>query len=128
MLRFDKTTYFSLLFKFILYSVLSISLWGSDVLLFLEFINIVSDLYYTFIEFIIVLYFFSNFFCSIQKNIWFNGFHLARFQMYYLILPVQERNLWSICLEVYILSTFSCVGFNGNISLLKALRVHSWPL
>ena len=51
MLRFDKATYLSLLFKFI-FSVISVifsvyenrlsdSLWGSDVLLFLEFLNIV---------------------------------------------------------------------------------------
>ena len=41
MLRFDKTTYLPLLFN-IIYSVrLSDSLWRSDVLLFLEFINIV---------------------------------------------------------------------------------------
>ena len=42
MLWFDKVTYLSLLFKFILYEILDSSLWGSDVLLFLEFINIVS--------------------------------------------------------------------------------------
>ena len=48
----DKATNLSLLFKFILSEKLSNSLWGSDVLLFPEFINIVSTLYYNFIEFI----------------------------------------------------------------------------
>ena len=37
---------------------MSSSLWGSDVVLFSEFINIVSFLYYYFIKFIILLYIF----------------------------------------------------------------------
>ena len=41
MLRFDKTTYLSLLLMFTLSEKLSNSLWGSDVLLFPEFMNIV---------------------------------------------------------------------------------------
>ena len=56
MLRFDKVTYLSFLFKFILSVTLSQSLRGSDVLLFSQFINIVSILFYNFIEFIILLY------------------------------------------------------------------------
>ena len=68
MLRFDKAKYLSFLFKFILSERLSHSLRGSDVLLFLEFINIVSTLFYNFIEFILLLYtFLSNFFCLIQR-------------------------------------------------------------
>ena len=39
----------------ILFEGLSDSLWGSDVLLFSEFINMVSILFYNFIEFIILL-------------------------------------------------------------------------
>ena len=67
MLRFDKATYLSLLFKFILSARLGNSLRGSDVLLFLEFMKIVSILFHNFIEFIIFLYtFFTNLFCSIQ--------------------------------------------------------------
>ena len=38
MLRFDKATYLPLPFKFILSERLSNSLWGSDALLFPEFI------------------------------------------------------------------------------------------
>ena len=56
MLSFEKATYLSLLFKFILSERLSNSLRGSDVLLFSEIINMVSILYYNFIEFIILLY------------------------------------------------------------------------
>ena len=56
MLKFDKATYLSLLFKFILSERFSNSLSGSDVLLFSEFINIVSILPYNFIEFIMLLY------------------------------------------------------------------------
>ena len=56
MLRFDRATYLSLLFKFILSERLSNSLWGSDVLLFSGLINIVFILFYNFIEFIILLY------------------------------------------------------------------------
>ena len=41
MLRFDKAIYLSFLLKFILSVRLSNSLWESDVLLFLELINIV---------------------------------------------------------------------------------------
>ena len=53
MLRFDKATYLSLLFKSILFE--SSSLYESNVLLFPEFIDIVSILYYAFTEFIILL-------------------------------------------------------------------------
>ena len=56
MLRFDKATYLSLLFKFILSERSSNSLCGSDVLLFEEFINIVSILFYNFIELIVLFY------------------------------------------------------------------------
>ena len=55
MLRFDKATYSSLLFKVILSVRLSNSLRGSDDLLFLEFINKVSILFYNFTEFILLL-------------------------------------------------------------------------
>ena len=55
MLRFDKATYLSLLFKFILSERLSNSLWGSYVLLFSEFITIVSIWFYNFVELIILL-------------------------------------------------------------------------
>ena len=62
MLRFDKATYSSLFFQFILSETLTISVWGSVVLLsffffFFEFINMVSIFVYSYIciEFIIKL-------------------------------------------------------------------------
>ena len=45
MLRFDKATYLSLPYKFTLSKRLINNLWGSDVLVFSEFINIVSILF-----------------------------------------------------------------------------------
>ena len=56
MLRLDKATYLSFIFKFILSEILSNILLRLDVLLFSEFMNIVSILFYDFIEFIILLY------------------------------------------------------------------------
>ena len=56
MLRFDRATYLLLLFKSILSERLSNSLEELDVLLISEFINIVSILLYSFVEFIMLLY------------------------------------------------------------------------
>ena len=56
MLKLDKTTCVLLLFNFILSLRLISSLGGTDVSLFLEFINIVSIFFYKFIEFIALLY------------------------------------------------------------------------
>ena len=56
MLRLDKATYLSSLFKFFLSERLSNNQSRSDALLFSEFINIAPILHYTFIEFIILLY------------------------------------------------------------------------
>ena len=36
-------------------------------------------------------------------------------------------NLWSKCLGVNIFTSFPCVGFIGDIPLLKALTVNSCP-
>ena len=56
MLRFDRAAYLLLLFKSILSERLSNSLEELDVLLISEFINIVSILLYSFVEFIMLLY------------------------------------------------------------------------
>ena len=56
MLRFENAIYLSLLFKSFLSERLSNSLWRSDVLLFPEFINIISILFHNSIEFVILLY------------------------------------------------------------------------
>ena len=101
MLRFDKATYLSFFFTFILSKSLSNSLRGSYVLLFSEFINIVSILFYNFIEFTIYV-----------------AFSLARYKEYFIwwisfsklsdVLPAFTcvgaiSNLWSKCLGVNIL-------------------------
>ena len=52
----DKATYLPILFEFIFYERLSSNLYGSNVLLFSEFINVVSILYYISTEFIILFY------------------------------------------------------------------------
>ena len=108
MLRFDKATCLLLLYKllFILSGRLSISVWGSDILLFAEFINIVSILYYIFIEFIILLYTFLVIYFAEYKEymiwwIWFSKFSA--------VLPAftcasATGNFWSICLEISILN------------------------
>ena len=56
MLRFNKATYLSLLFRFIFSERLSNTLWASGVLLFSNFTNKLSLLFYNFIELIILLY------------------------------------------------------------------------
>ena len=70
MLRSDKAIYFLLLFKFILSMRFSISLLESDVLLISESINIISILFYKFIEFIILPYTFLvlSFLLFVTKN------------------------------------------------------------
>ena len=89
MLRFDKPTYLSFLFKFILFERLSKSLWGSSVLLFPDFINIVPILFYNFVEFIILLYTFLVISFTLNKEFKKFWFHLVSFQMFYLSLFVQ---------------------------------------
>ena len=56
MLNFDREKYLSPLFNFVLFAKLRNILCRSYVPLFLEFINIVSFLFYNFIEFIILLH------------------------------------------------------------------------
>ena len=95
----------SLYFKFILSVRLSNSLWGSDILPFLEFINIISILYYTFIEFITLLYTFSLNSLTRYKEYMIYLFSFNKFSE---ILPALAcaraiGNLWSICLWVNIL-------------------------
>ena len=96
MLRFNKATYLSLLFKFILSERLNNSLRGSDALLFSEFIkNIVSILFYNFIEFIILLYTFLV-------------FSFARYKKYMICLI--SFNKFSD-----VLPAFTCASAIGNL-------------
>ena len=129
MLRFDKGLYLSLLFNFNLSERFSESLWGSDVLLFPELINIISILLYTFIEFIILLYIFSVIYFTHYKGYmtWRNSFSKFLHVLPAFTCARATRNLWSICLRVNILIYFLCDAFNGNILLLNTLRLKSGP-
>ena len=105
MLRFDKATYLSLVFKFILSERLSNTLRGSDVLLFSEFINIVPILSYNLTEFIILLYTFLAISFSLYKEY---IIYLVSFSKFSDVLPAFTctraiANIWSICLGVNIL-------------------------
>ena len=95
MLRFDKATYLSLLFKFILSQRLSNSLCGSDVLLFSEFINILSTLFYNLIKFIISL-------CTSLATFF------ARYKEYII-------RLISFSKFSDVLPAFTCASFIGNL-------------
>ena len=104
MLRSDKATSLSLLFKFILYVRLSNSLRESDVLLFSEFINIISVLFYNFIEFMILLYTFSVISFARYKGC---VICLISFSKFSDVLPAFTCAraivyFWSICLGVNI--------------------------
>ena len=83
MLRFDKATYLSLLLKFLLSARLNNILRRSDAPLYLDLINIVSIVFYEFIEFIMLLNSFLGIFLLDPKNIWFDT-HLVSAQMYLL--------------------------------------------
>ena len=103
-----KQHVYHLFFKFILSKSLSNSLWGSDFLLFSEFINIVSILFYNFIEFIILLYTFLVI-SFVQYRKYINW--LISFSKFSDVLPAFNwasaiGNHWSICLGVNILWLF----------------------
>ena len=102
MLRSDKATNLSLLFKSFLSGRLSISLWRSEVLLFCKFINIVSILNY--IKFIIFLHTFLVIcFARFKKYmIWRGSFSNFSDMLLPFICASVIGNLWSICLGVII--------------------------
>ena len=93
------------IFRFILSARLSNSLWGSVVLLFSEFINIVSTLFYNFIEFIILLDTFLVIFFSRCKEYIIFLIIFSKFSGELLAFTCAKDfgNLWSICLGVDIL-------------------------
>ena len=111
----DKVTHLSLLFKFVLSKRYSNSLWGSDVLLFLEFIYIVSILLYNFIEFIIMLY---SFFVISSVRYKEYMICLISFNKFSGELPTFTcgraiGNFWSICLGVNISSPSPWIYFSS---------------
>ena len=66
--RFGKTIYLSFLLKSILSERLGSNLCESEVLLFSEFVNIVSILYYIYTEFIVLLYTIDNIVSGMQLD------------------------------------------------------------
>ena len=106
MLRFDKTTCLSLLFKFILSATLINSLWGSAVLLLSEFIITVYSLFYNFIKFIILFYTFLviSFDRFKEYQICFISFSKSSEVLPAFTGTSAIVNLWSLCLGVNILS------------------------
>ena len=111
MLRFDKGTYLSLPFKLILSEILS--LWRSDVLLFSELEKIVFIPFYNFIEFATLLYTFLVI-CFAQCKeyiIWRISFSNFSYVLPAFTCASANGNLWSICLEVNTLSSFSFCWF-----------------
>ena len=119
MLRFHDAT--SLHFRLILSEILSHSLWGSDVLLFSEFINIVFILFYNFFEFIVLLCaslvtFFVRYNDDMTCLISFSNFSDVLLDF---ICQRAIGNLWKICLEVNILrlewsETFAWKSYTFN--------------
>ena len=105
----------SLPFKSIFSERLINSLWGSDDLLFSEFINIVSILFYNFIEFIIFLYTFSVIYFIPYKRYIICLISFSKFSdvLCAFICTSTVGILWNICLELNILKlewskTLSC--------------------
>ena len=101
---FEKATYLSLLFKFVLSARSRNSLWGSAALLFLEFLNVVFILFHSFTEFIMFLhtYLVTSFVCYKEYMI-----YLILFIKFSDVLPAFTcasaiANIWSICLGVNI--------------------------
>ena len=84
---------------------MSNSLWGSDVLLSLEFINIISILFYNFIEFIILLYTFLVISFAQYKEYMICLSLFSKFLDVLIAFTCARAvgNLWSICLEATIL-------------------------
>ena len=93
-------------FKFILSERFSNNLWGSDVLLFSEVLNIVSILFYNFIEFIILLYTFLVTSFSQCKKYVICLISFSKFSDVLLTFPCAKAigNLWSNWSGVNILS------------------------
>ena len=122
MLRFEKATYLSLLFWFILSERLSYSLWGWDVLLFPEFKDIVSVLFYNFIKLIILLYTFlvTSFSRYKEYIIW-----RILFSKFLDVLPAFTFRtaigyFWNIC---NILSPSPC--FASLVALFTILKINN---
>ena len=87
--RLDKATYSSLFSSLFYLKDWVIVYEDHNVLPYSEFLNIVSILFYNFIELIMLLCTFQYFILLDANNILFYGFHLVSLQTYYLLLVVQ---------------------------------------
>ena len=101
-----KQHIYDFLLKFILSVRLRNSLWGSDVLLFLEFINIVFILFYNFVEFIMLFYTILEIYFAWYKEymIWRISFSKCSDILPVFTLASAIGNLWSIWLGVSVLN------------------------
>ena len=136
MLRLDKAKYLSFLLRSVLSVTLSNSLRRRDVLLFLEFINIVFVFTICFIKFTTLMYIFL-------VILWYKNYmiFLISFSKFSDVLTAFTsaraiNNLWSICLGV---NTFRLewsetlsekpvpLIFIKNIFLSEALRILPLP-
>ena len=126
MVRYDKATYLSLPVNSFLSVRLSDSLWESDVLLFLEFINLVFTLFYNFIEIIMLLYAFLVIFFAWCKAYLIWRILVSKFSDVLLAFTCESAigKLWSLCLEINFFNPFPCDSFNENIPLLKAVKIN----
>ena len=128
MLRLDKAAYLWLFFKFIWSERLSNSLWGLDVLLFPEFVNIVSILFYSSIEFIVFLYTFLVIsFTQCKKYMIWISFSTILDVLSAFTCASAIGDIWSIPLGVSNLSLlldisiFDEFEFSGSATLLTDL-------
>ena len=102
----------------------------SDVLLFLEFINIVSILFYNFIEFIILLYTFLVISFARYKEYMICLISFSKFSD---VLPAFTcasaiGNLWKIRLGIHILSCFWFKNIRSEtLAMQSKMLVSSFP-
>ena len=101
-------------------SILYLKEWviGLDVLLFTEFINIVFILYYTFVEFIMLLYTFLVISFARYKEYITCQISFSKFSDVSLAFAYARAiaNLWCICLAVNCLTPLPCcILWNWNI-------------
>ena len=126
MLRFDKATHLSLLFKLILSVRLSSSLCSSMFCYFYKFINIVFNLFYKSIEIIILLYTLLVIaFAWYKKNMIWRTF----FNKFLDVLPgfTCANNLWSIYLKVnwVLLLKFNNISYFIRIFIFRTFFINS---
>ena len=122
--RFDKATYLSFLFNFILFERLNYNLWGSDLLLFPDFINIVLILFYNFIEYIILLNTFLVICFAQYKEyiVWRISFSMISDVLPAFTCTRAIGNLWSICLRISNSSLLPDVFYIVKVKYVKYIH------